>query len=98
MSDELKLYKIEVTTNFDRNTGKVETFTDKAMRFIIDTQEKQVRDSLIELGWTPPRAEPDNLVMALEGLRKPSYTQAGQFFDGWNAAIDAAIKATRGMG
>ena len=33
-----------------------EGIRDRVMRQVIDTREKQVRDALIALGWTPPPA------------------------------------------
>lgn len=58
---------IKVETKFDAETGLIEQITEPygpdynsdlrkdVVRRVLDTQDQQVRQALIELGWTPPK-------------------------------------------
>lgn len=55
-------YGLEVTTT-PLPDGKITltvdvfgpSFREQLMRRVVDTQEKQIREALIKLGWTPPK-------------------------------------------
>lgn len=46
--------KIVQITSFNEVYKEVDTMTD-IMRSVMDTNEQQVIDALISLGWTPPK-------------------------------------------
>ena len=58
---------INVETKFDLKTGYIEQFTEPYGTYynsdiwkdvicrVIDTQDRQIRQALMELGWTPPK-------------------------------------------
>ena len=48
IADEKILFAVHSTLNGIRND---------VMRRVMDTQEQQIRDALIALGWTPPNKE-----------------------------------------
>lgn len=53
MADE----KITVSTNIHSDGRIVQTVDSlgHAMTWIVETREKQIREALIALGWTPPK-------------------------------------------
>lgn len=71
-------------------------------RKIIDTEEKAIRDSLVQLGWTPP-ADADILrteIAALQQAVKELYDQAHatvEFSDSNEMSMDMEISAAIGI-
>lgn len=53
--------KLTIETKASKLTGAItqtlkDSILDRTSRFIIDTTEKQIKEALIELGWTPPNS------------------------------------------
>ena len=58
---------VKVETKFDLKTGLIEQTTEhhgpdydndirqESLRRVLDTQNQQIRQALIDLGWTPPK-------------------------------------------
>jgi hypothetical protein len=55
--------QLKVCTSFlaDKTFSQEVTITEgkdfllSVMKFIVDTRDQQIRDALVELGWTPPK-------------------------------------------
>lgn len=57
MRDRSQDYCYRVHTDFDRETGVIRAMLNDAVIGVIRTHDEQVRQTLIALGWTPPRDE-----------------------------------------
>ena len=51
-----------------RVCGEINDRKQTLMQFVIDTREKQIREALVKLGWTPP--EPRDKAYSVEGPMK----------------------------
>lgn len=52
-------YKIRQCVQFE---GTSEQIRQQTVTWIVDTRDKQVREALLKMGWTPPECEPKYLV------------------------------------
>lgn len=55
--DDVPIGKFNITTTADKLSGEIRQITDIAGKIteeIIETKSEQIRERLIELGWTPP--------------------------------------------
>jgi len=97
---------IKIGTTFNADTGEIFQETDmtgQIYRTVIATQEKQIRDALIALGWTPPGGMPvtrpvnayaKGVTRACDNCGAPYQVRQSDLDRGWGKCCSKACAAS----